>query len=199
MTSMSMSFISNNDVPVFFTIKKDQPQVPNRELESKLLTEKYVDIKQLRKSFSNCSLLTDEICDNVQKKINLSKSSVNKLEYIVNELVENFYKHSLSIGNQSLKIYSIPHRGYITLVIRASNASDRFHVKGIIESFRLIRKECEEKEHFKYKKDFFHKRGHMGWITITKLNTMVHITAQKKNRQEYDIETCVLLSGNEFN
>jgi two-component sensor histidine kinase len=123
----------------------------------------------------------------------MSKSLSNKLDFIFNELIENIYKYSADNPSDSIniKLYRIMHSSsdYETYVVNFRNCSNRRNVKGI--SLEFTEKEC-----FQYDKGFFEKRGQMGWITITKLNTMIHVTAEKKSSDEYIVETQVLLSSN---
>lgn len=197
MTSMSMSFISN-EVPVFFTIKKNTEPTPNfQDYASKLIAEYPLDVMSLKKSFSNCSRITDTICSKILSKVNLDRATLSKTDYIINELIENVYKHGKISNSSKLKVYGVSNHGRTTLVVKTTNYSNREHIRGMIESFRLIKREQTEGAAFRYSKEFFQKRGHMGWITITKLNTMVHISVQKINREEYIVDTSILISTNE--
>lgn len=197
MTSTSMSFV-NNDAPFFLTIRKGPLPALDADQENRLVLQYYIDLKILRATFTNCSKFADSIGIALCQKMRVEHRLLGKIDFVLNEIIENFYKYSAGTENLVLiKIYAIPHKNseYQSFIIKSSNLSNREDVKGIIESFRLIRKEHTEKEHFAYRKDFLQKRGHMGWIAITKLNTMVHITAHKESENLYNIDTHILLTG----
>lgn len=194
---MSMSFISN-EVPVFFTIKKNSESPASfQDYSSKLITEYPLDIVSLKRSFGNCTKITDTVCAAISAKVNLDKATLSKTDYIINELIENVYKHGKVSNSSKLKVYGVTNHGKVTLIVKTTNFSNREHIRGMIESFRLIKREQSEGAAFRYGKEFFQKRGHMGWITITKLNTMVHISVQKISREEYIVDTSILISTNE--
>ena len=200
-----MSFV-NNDVPVFLTIRNNTkvssyaPPAYSDNLKDKVVLDYDLNLQFLRSDFKNCSSISDNLVDMVKLKTTMSKSVSNKLDFIFNELIENIYKYSADnpSGSINIKVYRIQHASsdYETYVVNFHNYSNRKNVKGIINSFKLISREFTEKDHFKYDKGFFQQRGQMGWITITKLNTMIHVTAEKKSSDEYVVETQVLLSSN---
>lgn len=200
---MFMSFV-NNDVPVFLTIKNNTKKtfVPSfpEQLKDKIIIDYNLNLMFLRSDFRNCSSISEDLVEQVKSKSPMSKSLSNKLDFIFNELIENIYKYSADNPSDSIniKLYRITHSSsdYETYVVNFRNCSNRRNVKGIISSFKLISREFTEKECFQYDKGFFEKRGQMGWITITKLNTMIHVTAEKKSSDEYIVETQVLLSSN---
>lgn len=202
---MFMSFV-NNDVPVFLTIRNNGRQssfvtsFPEESLRDKIVLDYNLNLAVLRSDFKNCSSISESLVEQVKATTPMSKSLSNKLDFIFNELIENIYKYSADNPSDSIniKLYRIMHSSsdYETYVVNFHNYSNRKNVKGIINSFKLISREFTEKECFQYDKGFFEKRGHMGWITITKLNTMIHVTAEKKSTDEYVVETQVLLSSN---
>jgi two-component sensor histidine kinase len=197
-----MSFV-NNDVPVFLTIRNNKTPRPTpsaNDLKSKILVDFNLNLSVLRSDFKNCSSISESLVESVKAKSDIPELLSNKLDFIFNELIENIYKYSAdnSAKDINIKVYKIAHTNstYQTYVISLCNLSNRKNVKGIIRSFKMISKEFTEKETFQYDKGFFQQRGHMGWITITKLNTMVHVTAEKRGSDEYGVETQVLLSSN---
>lgn len=202
---MFMSFV-NNDVPVFLTIRNNTKQstfvasYPDQSLKDKIVVDYDLNLLFLRADFKNCGSISDSLVEQVKSKTSMSKSLCNKLDFIFNELIENIYKYSTDTSSDSIniKVYRIMHSSsdYETYVVNLRNYSNRKNVKGIINSFKLISREFTEKESFHYDKGFMQQRGHMGWITITKLNTMIHVTAEKKSPDNYIVDTQVLLSSN---
>lgn len=198
MTSTSLSFVTNN-IPFFLTIRRNyQPQGDSHTIEShKVIFQEKYKIKYLRNDFKNCSTITDNICNLVGNEQHLSKRSLNRLEFIVNELIENLYKYSTENIDKyvTLTIYAVnSENNNTTYVISTSNYADSENVRGIVKSFKLIKKEFSADSSYSYDKSFLGTRGHMGWITITKFNTMTHILATRVDKNTYSIETNVLLT-----
>jgi hypothetical protein len=198
MTSTSLSFVKNN-IPFFLTIRRhpDKTEIkPKNDYQKIILQEKY-RIKSLKKDFRNCSIITDNICDKINQFKSLSKKSLNKIEFVINELIENLYKYSIEDLDEyvTITIYAInSNKNTTTYVISTTNNSDRENIRGIVKSFKLIKKEFYSEGTYTYDKSFLGTRGHMGWITITKFNTMTHILATRINKNIYSVETNVLIT-----
>lgn len=198
MTSTSLSFVTNS-IPFFLTIRRHyQPPIDSQIIEShKVIFQEKYKIKSLRSDFKNCSSITDDICYKINISQHLSKKSLNRLEFIVNELVENLYKYSTENIDKyvTLTIYAVnSENNNTTYVISTSNYADSENVRGIVKSFKLIKKEFSSDSSYSYDKSFLGTRGHMGWITITKFNTMTHILATRVDKNTYSIETNVLVT-----
>lgn len=174
----------------------DSKIIANAEDHKIIISEKY-KLSNLRKNFKNCSDISEKICNDIAKLKNLSKKSINRLEFIINELVENLYKYSDSYSSEyvTLTVYEVKmnSQSESTFIISTSNYADSENVRGIVKSFKIIKKEFSN-ESYQYDKSFLGTRGHMGWITITKFNTMTHILATRVSKNSYILETNVLVT-----
>lgn len=199
MTSTSLSFVTNN-VPFFLTIRKNtsaskvvEPQTSTHNILSENI--RIVDLKQ---NFHNCTVITDRICGTISKNEHLSDKSINRIEFVINELVENLYKYSLdgvsNIVTININAVYSNRPKYSTYIITTKNYASTENIRGIVKSFKMIKKEFSEGDSFKYDKSFLGNRGHMGWITITKFNTMTHILASQISKDVYSLETNVLIT-----
>lgn len=193
----------NNSIPVFLTIiHKNRGEKNNLEIESlghKVIASYKTTFGSLRTDFRNCEKITESILKQVAEKSQATTASINRLDFILNELIENVFKYSNNEKDEELEIVIhevfLKQKLYETYVISIENESTSKNVKGIVQSFKLISKYYRNNNDLFTDKAFRKKKGHLGWVAITKFNAMVHVVAQKRNNENYNISTRVLLTN----